>query len=64
MPGFLTCEITLVGRQRPLRLPRISVMNVYPALQRLDDLRAADEISDAVATQAESVLRAIDEIGK
>jgi len=44
MPSFLTCEITLVGRHRPLRLPRIGVMNVEPALQRVDDLREADEI--------------------
>src|SRR5262245_43909024 len=32
--SFLTCGTTLVGRDRPLRLPRIGLMNVYPALQR------------------------------
>ena len=64
MPNFVTLEIVLVGRQRPLRMPRIGIMNVYPALQRIDDLREANEISEAVAAQAEGVLRAIDGVGR
>jgi hypothetical protein len=63
MPNAVAVELIICGRRRPITLPRIAVMNVHPALHRLDDLREADEISDAVAEQAERVLKAIDRAG-
>lgn len=63
MSNAVTVELIICGRRRPITLPRIGIMNVHPALHRLDDLRDANEISDAVAEQAERVLRAIDQAG-
>ena len=63
MPNYLTCEIVLVGRSRPLRLPRIGPANVVPALLALDHWRDEDEISEAVAGQAVAVLKAIERVG-
>jgi|SRR5215470_6549391 len=64
MPNYVTCEITILGRKRPLRLPRFGPLDTTAAFDHLRYWRDHDEVSEAVAQQAATVLEAIAQVGR
>jgi len=61
MPNFCVVELRLLGRRKPQRLPRFGPLDVERAREGLVCLCEREEISDAVAAQAEVVLKAIEQ---
>ena len=61
VPNYITCELTILGRRRPLKLPRFGPTNVTAAVEQLRAWKEQDLISDAVAVQAARCLALIEQ---
>jgi hypothetical protein len=59
MQNDVELELTIRGRDRTLCLPRVSVANVTPALDRLDWYRRTAAADQRVLEQAEASLNAL-----
>jgi hypothetical protein len=64
MQNDVELEMTIKGRDRVLCLPRVSLANVTPALDRLDWYRRTAAADQRVIGQAEAALSAIERAGR